>query len=104
MYCGCQQCTKIQQSVGKKETNNRKKIAMLLLVTGWTLLVFLVFLHPQKDESYNQYEILNVSQLASEQEIKKQFRKLSIKYHPDKATEENKGKSEKNIYGNTKSI
>ena len=34
--------------------------------------------------SQNYYDILGVDKQASEDEIKKAFRKLSLKYHPDR--------------------
>ena len=37
----------------------------------------------------NYYNILNVSETASELQIKKAFRKLAIKYHPDKTKIDN---------------
>lgn len=37
------------------------------------------------DTSKNYYQILWVSESASQDEIKKTFRKLAMKYHPDKA-------------------
>jgi DnaJ-class molecular chaperone len=42
------------------------------------------------NESKNYYQILNLKESASQVEIKKSFRELAKKYHPDS----NKGKEE----------
>ena len=36
------------------------------------------------ENSTNYYEILDMDKKASQEDIKKKFRKLSMKYHPDK--------------------
>jgi DnaJ-class molecular chaperone len=49
----------------------------------------------QKETFYN---ILGVSEAASQEEIKKAFRKLSLKYHPDKGGDVNKFKEINDAY------
>ena len=43
-----------------------------------------------EEEEYDWYEVLGVEEDATDRQIKKAFRKLSVKYHPDK----NKGNKE----------
>ncbi len=47
----------------------------------------------------NYYEILGVEKGASKEDIKKAFRKLAHKYHPDKGGDENKFKEINEAYG-----
>lgn len=51
-------------------------VALLLCVTG--------VLPASTETSRNYYDILNVEPTATDSQIKRNFRKLAVKYHPDK--------------------
>uniref|UniRef100_A0A3B4UGU9 SEC63 homolog, protein translocation regulator n=1 Tax=Seriola dumerili TaxID=41447 RepID=A0A3B4UGU9_SERDU len=61
-----------------------KKAALLF---GWAVFLLLAYKVSKLDreyQEYNPYEVLNLDPGASLSEIKKQYRVLSLKYHPDK--------------------
>ncbi|MED6232523.1 secretory subunit [Ataeniobius toweri] len=65
-----------------------KKAALLF---GWAVFLLLAYKVSKLDreyQEYNPYEVLNLDQGASVSEIKKQYRVLSLKYHPDKGGDE----------------
>lgn len=49
-----------------------------------TCIVLLLFLVEATATVKNYYEILKVEKTATESQIKKAFRRLAVKFHPDK--------------------
>lgn len=65
-----------------------KKAALLF---GWVVFLLLAYKVSKLDreyQEYNPYEVLNLDPEASLSEIKKQYRVLSLKYHPDRGGDE----------------
>ncbi|XP_016391754.1 translocation protein SEC63 homolog isoform X2 [Sinocyclocheilus rhinocerous] len=65
-----------------------KKAALLF---GWAVFLFLAYKVSKLDreyQEYNPYEVLHLEAGASIAEIKKQYRVLSLKHHPDKGGDE----------------
>uniref|UniRef100_A0A8C1L651 SEC63 homolog, protein translocation regulator n=1 Tax=Cyprinus carpio TaxID=7962 RepID=A0A8C1L651_CYPCA len=65
-----------------------KKAALLF---GWAVFLFLAYKVSKLDreyQEYNPYEVLKLEAGASIAEIKKQYRVLSLKHHPDKGGDE----------------
>ncbi|RMC13145.1 hypothetical protein DUI87_10676 [Hirundo rustica rustica] len=63
----------------------------IVLLAGWALFLFLAYKVSKTDreyQEYNPYEVLHLDPGASISEIKKQYRALSLKYHPDKGGDE----------------
>jgi translocation protein SEC63 len=55
-------------------------VLIISLVSAYTSAT----LDPSEVAPFNPFDILDVSEYATDREIKKAFRKLSLKYHPDK--------------------
>nr|KAJ3417839.1 secretory subunit [Polyrhizophydium stewartii] len=71
----------------------------MLLVLGWTVFALITYraaTHQSEDATrWDPYQILGVSESADEAVIKKAFKKLSLKFHPDKVAEADRGEAEK---------
>lgn len=70
-----------------KSKDKLKRVLSWKLVAGWIVYLTLVWYvrhSAQPVERFDPFEILNVAETASESEIKKAYRKLSLQYHPDK--------------------
>ncbi|XP_076296029.1 translocation protein Sec63 [Lasioglossum baleicum] len=89
--CQCDGCKKkkiiLQLNEPWKETKALFK--KFLIILGWVILIFLAYKVSQFDyerANFDPFEILEVSSLSSQSDIKKAYRKKSLVLHPDKET------------------
>lgn len=86
--CGCSQCAaKRAANFERQRVIPNLAIQVILLCAGW-ITFFYLFLFSLTSMKYigtfDPYDVLGVTVEATEKEIKKAFRTLSLKYHPDK--------------------
>uniref|UniRef100_T1JAW5 Tryptophan--tRNA ligase, cytoplasmic n=1 Tax=Strigamia maritima TaxID=126957 RepID=T1JAW5_STRMM len=89
--CQCERCQIKRSSLTTDEPKRKVKqrIAKILLVIGWIGFLATAYkvAHLERDYvDWDPFEILQIDRSASQAEIKKAYRKLSLIYHPDKET------------------
>lgn len=93
--CHCPPCIEKRLHLKKAEPwrGLRDFLIKLLIVVGWALLLFLAYKVSQFDyemANFDPYEIIGIPVGASQNEIKKAYRRLSLILHPDKDTGDEK--------------
>ena len=86
--CQCKSCKQRLNNLVAKKTNKKDFIFYIGLLS-FLFLVFSIYYKKiietqNKIKVFDPYEILEVTSSATNQEIRKAYKKLAIKYHPDK--------------------
>ena len=88
LNCQCDICKKRLKRIMKKNHKNkhtRSLIIILLFLFYFAKKYSDIILQNQlKIKSFDPYEILEVNVFSNKQEIKKAYKRLALKYHPDK--------------------
>ncbi|KIW31070.1 uncharacterized protein PV07_02753 [Cladophialophora immunda] len=73
----------------RRKRQNRKTKRIIAVVLGYTFMAYMIYLiivtQRTVPKMWDPYDILGVSRSASEREIDKFYKRLSLKFHPDKA-------------------
>uniref|UniRef100_A0A0D9ZIQ6 J domain-containing protein n=1 Tax=Oryza glumipatula TaxID=40148 RepID=A0A0D9ZIQ6_9ORYZ len=83
---GCHRSGKYRKSIYKR-ISNFSTCSNLTILLLWIVMIFLVYYikHVSREvQVFEPYSILGLESGASESDIKKSYRRLSIQYHPDK--------------------
>ena len=61
-------------------------LIVLALWVAWFVLVWVVSTSVSDMKPFDPFEILEIDRTATDRDIKKAYRQLSLKYHPDKVS------------------
>ncbi|KAJ3128168.1 secretory subunit [Nowakowskiella sp. JEL0407] len=87
--CSCEACQKHKIKLNAKKLKKKAQIPYkeIALALGWifvALLTYKVATAQYEEPAWDPWEILGVSEGVTDSQIRKAFRTLSLKYHPDK--------------------
>ncbi|KAJ3211605.1 secretory subunit [Dinochytrium kinnereticum] len=94
--CGCAECVAKRRLVKEREAKKKSvvPVRLIFILLGWVLFGFVAYQVAittlEEKGLWDPYNILDVSESATLPEIKKKFRELSLKFHPDKVAESEK--------------
>lgn len=79
----------IVDSLRRRDRRKDRKIWLILLaMAGWAIMSYMLYLISTTEvpapKLWNPYDILGISESATEKVIKKTYKMLSLKFHPDK--------------------
>ncbi|KAL2434641.1 Translocation protein sec63 [Exophiala dermatitidis] len=73
----------------RRKRKNRKTKRIIAVILGYAFMAYMIYLiaitQRTAPKMWDPYDILGVSRSATEAEINRFYKRLSVKYHPDKA-------------------
>ncbi len=88
--CNCSKCKERIKKYNSKKKNENINLTFFIYLIIFIILFYIFIALCQEvsnstNRNFDPYSILEISESASEKEIKQSYKKLSLKYHPDKS-------------------